>query len=341
MKKFFFFMLYRTDDPTENNSKLIQQMETIHAMGYETWYLCYDIDFIYLCRLHDEQHRVPVLKSIGGRSNALRRRRLYLAVPHLLRKIKHFDYVYIRSMIGLPSYVRAINLLKKHSRHVIMEIPTYPPQKAQNADKRWWRRPFYIISNFFERLASRYVQLYTLVGAHADKFCGRPAINIENGINCARYTVREQTADENCIHILLLAHMMFYHGYDRMIRGLKEYYAGIAPGIDVKLHFVGTDGDGSLKNWEKLSKKLELTEHIRVEGAKYGAELNKFINGMDIGVASLRSYELLGSFGSELKLRDYMVRGVPFIYSSGDDGFQRIGFGINVPRTIRRSTSAA
>ena len=53
-------------------------------------------------------------------------------------------------------------------------------------------------------------------------------------------------------------------------------------------------------------------------GGVYGDDLDRMINSMDLGVSSLGLYRIGLELGTVMKGREYMARGLPFVYAGED-----------------------
>ena len=54
---------------------------------------------------------------------------------------------------------------------------------------------------------------------------GIPSINITNGINVEQIKLKQHSEiNNNVIELIGVGNIDFWHGYDRIIYGLKEYY---------------------------------------------------------------------------------------------------------------------
>ena len=117
------------------------------------------------------------------------------------------------------------------------------------------------------------------------------------------------------IVVLAVASMSAWHGFDRLIQGIAAYTG--TDRICVKL--VGNEGDGSCQRWKELAKQLGVEDIVEFYDGRYGEELNEMMNQSDIAVSSIAWYRSKIQSGSPLKNREYMARGIPFIYSVPDD----------------------
>ena len=146
---------------------------------------------------------------------------------------------------------------------------------------------------------------------------------ITNGIHTDRIPVRSYSQKGQKAPVTLIGVAMFQpsHGYERMIRSIQNYLEdhSIEDRREVKLILVG---DGELrKEWEELVEKLSLTDRVEFTGVKTGKELDEIFEQADIAVGKLAPYKINLQIASELKLRGYCARGIPFIKSYEDPDF--------------------
>jgi len=320
VKSILFCMRYFTGKSKNNlSSKFKNQILAAKNLGYDVWFIEISEDEVYLSNNKDRIKLTMIQKTnIPVVSNILFYKKFYKAIYKVSKYKVRFDYIYIRSMFYLPSLSRAIKKLKQNNSKIIMEIPTYPANGEIRTLRFGMRKVILKISLMLEKDLAKYVDLYTLIGEKADKYFDRPAINIENGVSVIETQLRKPKLNNAEIHLLAIATVARWHGFDRMIDGLYNYY--ISGGKEkVFLHIVGPDGDGTLTQLKELTLKYKLENIVLFEGPKYGEELNDIINKCDIGVASLGLYRIDIKNALVLKVREYMVRGLPFIYACEDN----------------------
>ena len=64
-------------------------------------------------------------------------------------------------------------------------------------------------------------------------------------------------------------------------------------------------------------------ENVIFHGGVYGEELDHLINGMDLGISSLGLYRIGLELGTVMKGREYMARGLPFVYAGEDPTIEK------------------
>jgi hypothetical protein len=231
---------------------------------------------------------------------------------------KDVDFIYIRRFVPTTnSFIRILKKIKKNNPNckVIYEIPTYPYDKEHYDNIKQY--VILLIDKIFRRKLSHYVdKIITL--SDDDKIFNIPTIKIINGINCkdiqiARICVKN---NKNIINLLAVAIFSFWHGYERLLAGLHEYYK-IEQKYIINIHFVG-DGPELIK-YKQLVEKYNLINYVYFYGILNGKELENVFNLCDIGLCSLANHKKNIFRSSELKSREYLARGLPIISSTKID----------------------
>ena len=108
--------------------------------------------------------------------------------------------------------------------------------------------------------------------------------------------------------------MSVWQGYDRLIEALARY-RGDEP---VTVHMVGGEGDGSLAAWKRLAQERGVADRVIFHGELHGEALDRVAARCDIGVGGLGLHRKGQYRSMTLKLREYMARGLPFVYAVDD-----------------------
>ena len=319
MKSILYVVRYPLHYTYSIMQKVNGQIQSLKNLGYEVSFLCYDEGSIYLNR---NGELIRISKTTFGPSklyfHLFSYMDLYKSAEYVIKTFG-FDVVYIRAA---PLNHLALGMFKAAAEKskIIVEIPTYLTNGVK-LRQNTLRKLFTVYSDLLWRKAKRMVDLFVLIGDHADEYCGRPAINIDNGVSMDVIPVRHYTnPPDGKTHILAVASMSAWHGYDRLIKGFNEWTSPQRNNYVIDL--VGDEGDGSLKEWKTLVSNYGLTEQIRFHGRKTGDELSYFFNIATIGISGLGNYRIGFKTGSVLKLREYMARGLPFVYSHDDPGIK-------------------
>ncbi len=319
MQKVLFLVKYPLNMPYNVKGKVNGQMEAVRKLGFDVYHLAFDERGYYL--VHGDEKRL-LMKSHFGAAEFYMHTKAFIDLYRALKKCQKFhcfDVVYIRNMLMTGTGLHALRKMAAQGARLVVEIPTYPLREKT--------------SSRFRRIAGRYsarcwdelrpfLSLYTMIGEDIPPvYKGVPAIEIENGIWPEHFPLREPAVVEDEIHLLALASMCTWHGYDRLIRGLAAYSGERS----VMLHLVGDEGDGSLNEWKTLVRELGMEKRVCFEGKLYGEELNHMFAKCDLGMSSFGVYRRPNNGLSSLKVREYTVRGLPFVYTEHDLALKRIG----------------
>ena len=135
-----------------------------------------------------------------------------------------------------------------------------------------------------------------------------------NGIDISNIPLVNNRQDTNQINMIGMANLAIWHGYDRVIKGLYEYYQN---NNVKKVHFYIV-GDGKEKeNLIKLTNQLKLNETVHFLGSKNGKELDRIFDNMDIGVSSLALFRAGGGH-DPIKSKEFLGRGIPVLMGYND-----------------------
>lgn len=235
---------------------------------------------------------------------------------------ENIDFVYVRHFspvnrgcLGLLSY------LKNKGCTIIYEIPTYPYDGEHKAFKGFM---FLIIDKIFRKKLKRYVDCIVTY-SHDNTIFDIKTVKIVNGIDCSTIspvdvTEYRQNIDripaEATIRLIAVAQFAKWHGYDRLIEGLYEYYKN-NPEKKVFIDFVG-DGVVS-QQYREMVSKYGLAQYVFFHGVLTGSALSAVFNQADVAVCSLGCHRKGIVLSSELKSREYMARGLLMISSTKID----------------------
>lgn len=227
--------------------------------------------------------------------------------------IKNEDVLYIRRLgIWDREAVRFFQTLKKSNPQmkIVLEISTYP---YDGETKRNWKGYPLLWKDIYNRR-----HIYTFVDRIAtlsdDKeIFGIPTVAIGNGIDIDKIRPREIIVrNEDTIHCIAVALFEWWHGYDRFIEGMKSYYAS-NPRRKVIFHLVGNGRE--FLRYQKMVADYGLGDYVILHGQQTGEALDAIYDQCNLGIASLGCYRKGLNGTQELKSREYLAKGLPFIGS--------------------------
>lgn len=289
------------------------QLNAFKELGYHTLYIGFDKKFFYLI---DGDEKTIIGKThffIPNYFHTVFYTDLYKMA---IKVVKEYgvDVAYYRSAPAFKKTYTLAKFLKKNGCKFIFEIPTYTPN-IKETDLSFVRSVFRKYSNIWNKKIETLPDLYVFMGdGNFTTFKGCKAIRIENGISPEIMPIRNPKNEEDKINILALSSMNYWHGYDRLINSLAEYKGNES----IVVHIVGANDGGMQQQWEDVAKKLNLQDKVIFHGPKYRDELNEMFDLCDIGVNSMAMFRKGFEDTSELKTREYIARGLPFVSSVYD-----------------------
>ena len=121
-------------------------------------------------------------------------------------------------------------------------------------------------------------------------------------------------------NMIAVGEIAFWHGYDRLIKGMRDFF--IFHPEQKTLLFFHVVGDGSdVENLKKMADELGLSENVIFHGHKTGDALSSIYANANLAVGTLGLHRKAGSNASPLKNREYCAYGLPFVMSHFDADF--------------------
>ena len=221
------------------------------------------------------------------------------------------DFFYIRK----PAYIsypmrKVLKEIKSRNPRAkaVMEIPTYPYDNEFRKNIREY--PFLLKDRHNRLRLHGLVDKIALIGNETlAKLFGIDVVSFKNGIDLAEHPIREPIQD-NTIDLCAVALFAKWHGYDRLLNGLLDYYLNGGK-RDIKIHLVGEGPE--LAHYKDIAVHDLLKDRVLFYGHLTGDALNDVYNHADLGVTSLGNHRVGLHFSSDLKSRDYLAKGLPLI----------------------------
>lgn len=254
----------------------------------------------------------------------------YLVISHNWMDVtihNDVDVLYIRYPKSTPGFLEFIRKFKsgRPDRKVIIEIPTYP------YDGELQREDFLI--NTVDKICRNLLRHYAdrIVTYSNDKYIwGIRTIRSVNGICVKDIEPREIMGPANEINMIAVASMKPWHGYERIIKGMSEYYR-TGGKRTINLHLVGNGPDISL--YKQLAGKPDLNNRVRFYGVKEGKDLQALYNQCDVGLVGFGYFKIGLHILSAIKTREYAAMGLPMVIAGNIDIFpaDKYSFTLEVP----------
>lgn len=307
MKRLLYIALANYEDPADGvGIKVHSQVKGFEELGYNVYCASYGEDGAYLYNKADKK----LLKKKGR----IPKRILFLSA--LLKHVKEqsYDVCYIRFPYVDWHLKQIIKKLKRNGAKIYIEIPTYPIYIPTRQQDGLASAIIYRMHTFFSKDLKNYIEKVLYIGNTADDIWGCEAELIPNGCNVEQFALKKQmNEDKDELVLIVVAAMFSRHGFERLLDGMADYYRNGTPETVVKLYMVGEGPER--ENYQQFAKENHLEEYIIFTGAQSGAALEELFDKSDVAVAALGMYKEDIHQASTLKVKEYLSRGIPFVYA--------------------------
>lgn len=218
---------------------------------------------------------------------------------------------YIRYNFSDKWFLKFLKFQKEKDIKSVLEIPTYPydgeiESKRVLLEDQYYREQLY-----------HYIK-WVATNSNSKSVLGIPCIRLLNGVDMEENLLCLKKRKEKKIVLICVGSMLRWHGYERIIIGLSNYYRN--NGI-YNFH-IKMVGDGlEIKKYHMLTIEHGLQSRIEFCGMLEGENLNKQYELADIAVASLGLYKTDIHDVTPIKGAEYCARGIPFICGYHDMRF--------------------
>ena len=226
--------------------------------------------------------------------------------------------------------------LQKAGIKIAMEIPTYPYDSEYKGFPFFTRCGLQIDRLFRKTLAKRVNGIVTF--SDEKTIFGQRTVRISNGVDFDTVPLRKTINNNSSptLHLIGVAEVHYWHGYDRLIHGLGEYYRQYHD-KEIYFHIVGGVWKSEMYHSQHAPGFHELITHYHIEkqvifhGQKMGKELDELFDLADFAIGSLARHRSHIDKIKTLKNREYAARGIPFIYSETDEDFDHMPYILKAP----------
>lgn len=309
MKKMFFYANFRVYDETVGiTQKVKKQIEAFQELGYDVIYSGYLEDGV---AIFDNTGNILVKKKYffkNGKINHILRRYMLLLLckDYFLKNDVELEFSYLRYHFFDSFYINLLKVLKKKSKKVIIEAHSYPVFVKKDKFN-----PIKILDEIYSKKAHKYCD-YIASMTNLKTICGIPTYEIENTLNIDDFKIKEYKRVENKFIFINVAFENITHGLDRLIKGISNYYKTIykTTSVDIELLLIGEYSNST----KKLVEDLSLSEKVKFLGKMKRNEIDTYIDEAHFAVGSMGNHRANSYYGSALKTKEYIARGIPFVY---------------------------
>lgn len=331
--KILFLVYHGFSEASGISKKIHYQVDGLRQNGHEVHLCYYDFD--------EKEHRcryvdTTVIKDYGkGMFAALRQRVDYKAIYDYCTD-KGVEVVYARSFQNAsPPLIRLFKKLNDKGVKCVTEIPTYPYDSEFVGFNLITRLKLRIDQLFRKQLSKQMKAIVTF--SDAEEIFGQRTIRISNGVNFDAIPLLDYHSHDTTLNLIGVAEVHYWHGFDRLIAGIGEYYRNNPGGRNVVFHIVGGVGKSEMHDsihapgFAELIEKYGIAEHVKFHGQLFGAKLDEVFNACNFAIGSLARHRSGITTIKTLKNREYATRGIPFIYSECDSDFDFQSYVMKAP----------
>lgn len=322
--KILFLVYHGFSEVSGISKKIHYQVKGLRENGYEVFLCYYDFDANgHRCRYVDNK----VIKDYGKSVFAGLRQRIDFECIYDYCIFNDIQFIYARCFQNAsPFLIRFFKKIRKLGIKAVTEIPTYPYDQEFDTFSFQERLGLKVDQLFRHQLYRQQSAVVTF--SDAEQIFGQRTIRISNGVDFESIPLHQFNPVDDAIHLIGVAEVHLWHGYDRLIAGMGEYYKKALSPREIIFHIVGgidpydLYGEGDYKGIQTRIDEYGLKKNVVFHGQLFGVELDKIFNQSCFAVGSLARHRSGITHIKTLKNREYATRGIPFIYSEIDSDFE-------------------
>lgn len=320
------FLIFHGFDPNNGISKKISyQIEAFRSLGHEI-HICHMDEAETKRRIADE----AIIADYGNGIISKIKKRIEFSSIVNFAKCKNIDFVYIRSNHNAnPFTINMVKKMKEYGMKIVLEIPTFP----YDSEYSNWHLKRQLIPDilFRKQFANNIDAIVTF--SNNDFIFGQRTIKISNGIDFENVRLKKtktrNTSEE--LNLIGVAEIHGWHGFDRVVKGLAEYYSKPQDYI-VRFHIIGYFySKEEEEEIRQIIHDCHMEEYVILYGKKHGKDLDSIFDECDFGIGSLGRHRVGIQSIKTLKNREYAARGIPFTYSENDSDFDGKPYVLKMP----------
>ena len=333
--KVLFLVYHGFSDVSGISKKIFNQVKGLRQAGHEVHLCHYSLsDAGHWCRYVDND---AICDYGTGWRAALKRRFDYGCVYHYC--VAHgIELVYARSFMNAsPPLIAFFKRLRKVGIKCVTEIPTYPYDDELRGFPLRVRMELFIDRLFRCSLARQMNAMVTF--SDADEIFGCRTINISNGVDMESIALHDYHAPaDGSLHLVGVAEVHYWHGFDRLIAGLGEYYkvsSKRAQSSSLELSSGRKLAESKVSSKRAQSSLLELSSERKLAEGKTATDPSskKVYFHIVGGVADSEMHDSIHAPGfaeliDKYAISDYVIFHGAIYGDALDDVFNRCAFAI-------------
>ena len=235
------------------------------------------------------------------------------------KHLKDVDVVYVRYSGSDFNAISIFKLIKAKGIKLVFEYNGHHYLDEKNNVKanpsfftyyeylnEWlFQKKFAKMADIIVGVTNELTDYYANFNSKALKF------TLSNGVDVSRFPLRSPLKynGDSIKFLFLSGSVNYWHGLDRFLNGLKKYSGK----KQIELTVAGfTHKEYKEYSYDNPNIKVTFLDNVE------GTELDNLFNNNHIGIGSLALHRMGLAEASVLKVREYIVRGMPFILGYND-----------------------
>ena len=238
-----------------------------------------------------------------------------------------FAFIYIRYFGSDLYFIRFLRKISQAGGKVFLEFPTYPYDRELRP-KNLLEKYIFFLDRIYRKKLEKYI--YRAISFTFDgSILSMSTIKLENGISMDSVPLTPGSDDSSSLHLIGVANVSPWHGYDRILQGLHAYNR---QENRKKVTFTLVGNGNSLPELKLLCTRLGLDEDVIFAGSKAGQALDEEFKNAHLAIGSLAMHRIGLQKGSVLKLGEYTARGFPVVIAYDDFSLREdVPFVLKIP----------
>lgn len=228
--------------------------------------------------------------------------------------------IYIRHFLTDPIFILFLAYVKIRMNKIVIlsEVPTYPYDNIRELTAGYKSKMMLFVDQICRISLRLFINRVISIGYSADIFKIK-TISIGNGIDVSHYKLRKSLpSPASRIKIIGVGYLKDYHGFDRLLDVVKKQLQNNDQAAIIEFHIVSPTTP-ALTRLKREVDEANLGYYFVFHGHKVGQELDDIFDQCHLAVASLAWHRVGVQRHSNLKTREYIARGIPFLYAGIDD----------------------
>ncbi|WP_319559842.1 glycosyltransferase [Marispirochaeta sp.] len=226
-----------------------------------------------------------------------------------------YDMIILR--FGKVSFSK-YDLFKRYGHKILTEHHT--DEVGEIRSKKTLKR--YLLGTVVSLISKRSLKLVAGIIAvtneirkvELNKAGNKPSVVITNGIGVEQtpFSGFKQFNETNLDLVFVSSHFQAWQGVDRLFEGIKQYKGSVT----ITLYLIGNYGNDLKLLADEINS--EGKHRIVLTGRIEGEKIAEYYETANLAVGSLAQHRRNMKEACTLKIREYMARGIPFIYAYDD-----------------------